>query len=228
MLYIMSLVYLIPAWDNDDISEDGFVPISTEKLSRRIRGYKRYLDYLLDSGVFITDGFYINGEKCRGFKFSDLYAESVPAEVQIENPIPYIIREQFMQQKRHESDTKYLYHWYNQGNLEIDYPSAVRCAYYMKEERFRQGYKSWSYNVKTRKRKYPKVQYNAALINIGAMAAHDYNVHKDDNVHRLHSRLTSLQKELRNFITYEGKQMVSIDIINSQPYLANVLFKPEF
>jgi len=204
------------------------VPISTEKLSRRIRGYKRYLRYLLDSGVFVTDNHYVTGEKCRGFKYSDLYAESEPAEIQIENPIPYIVREQFMQQRRHESDVKYLYHWYHQGKLEIDYPSAVNCAYQMKEARFRQGYETWSYNVKTRRRKFPRNQYHAALINIGAMEAGDYNAHKDENIHRFHSRLTSLQKELRNFVTYDGQNMVSIDIKNSQPYLANVLFNPDF
>ena len=204
------------------------MPISAEKLSCRIRDYKKYIDYLLDSGIFVTDNHYINGEKCKGFKFSDLYADHEPAETLIENPIPYITRDQFMLQKRHEYEAKYLYYWYNQGKLGIDYSSAVNCAYYMKEARFRQGYKSWSYNVKTRKRKYPREQYHVALVNIGAIAAHDYNAHKDDNVHRLHSRLTSLQKEFRNFITYDGCPMVSIDIKNSQPYLANVLFSPDF
>ena len=133
-----------------------------------------------------------------------------------------------MQQKRHEYNAKYLYHWYYQGKLKIDYSSAVKCAYQMKEARFEQGYETWSYNVKTRRKKYPKNQYHAALINIGAIEAQDYNPHKDNNVHRFFSRLVSLQKELRNFITYDDKQMVSIDIKNSQPYLANVLFNPEF
>jgi len=228
MLYIMSLVYLIPSWNSDDISEDGFVPISTDKLSRRIRGYKRYIDYLLDTGVFVTDGSYVVGSKCRGFKYSGLYSNSEPNGILIDNPVPYITGEQFMQQKRHELDAKYLYHWYNQGKLKIDYHLAVKCAYNMKEARFEQGYETWSYNVKTRKKKYPRSQYNAALVNIGALVAHDYNVHKDNNVHRLHSRLTNLQKELRNFITYDGQKMVSIDIKNSQPYLANVLFNQDY
>ena len=76
MLYIMSLIYMIPTWDNDDITEDGFVPVSAEKLNGRIRGYKKYLDYLLDTGVFITNGSYVVGEKCKGFKYSELYDNS--------------------------------------------------------------------------------------------------------------------------------------------------------
>jgi len=118
------------------------VPISTKKLSSRIRGYKRYLDYLLDTGVFVTDGSYVVGEKCRGYKYSDLYSKSEPAEIQIEYPVPYITREQSMQQRKHEYDAKYLYHWYHQGKLEIDYPLALNCAYQMKEARFRQGYET--------------------------------------------------------------------------------------
>jgi hypothetical protein len=53
-----------------------------------------------------------------------------------------------------------------------------------------------------------------------------YNV--DNNIGRFHSNLTNLNKELRNFITYKGQQLVNVDIKNSQPLLSTLLLDTEF
>jgi len=78
------------------------VPISAEKLSSRIRDYKKYLKYLLESGIFVTNGSYVVGERCKGFKYSERYADNRPIDIIIENPIPYTTAKQLSQQKRHE------------------------------------------------------------------------------------------------------------------------------
>ena len=56
----------------------------------------------------------------------------------------------------------------------------------------------------------------------------EYGPSIDGNVHRLHSVLTNIQKDLRNFITYDGLPLVSIDIKNCQPYLSCLLLNPRF
>jgi hypothetical protein len=53
-----------------------------------------------------------------------------------------------------------------------------------------------------------------------------YNI--DDNVGRFHSNLTNLNKELRNFITYNGQHLVNVDIKNSQPLLSTLLLNTDF
>ena len=50
----------------------------------------------------------------------------------------------------------------------------------------------------------------------------------DDFSKRLHTKLTNLKKELRAYVTYDGKPLVSLDIKNSQPYLSLVLFNENF
>jgi hypothetical protein len=51
----------------------------------------------------------------------------------------------------------------------------------------------------------------------------------DTTAGRLHTTLTNMSGELRQFITVEGYgPLVSIDLVNSQPYLANVLLNPVF
>ena len=51
----------------------------------------------------------------------------------------------------------------------------------------------------------------------------------DTTAGRLHTTLTNMSGELRQFVSMEGHgPLVSIDLVNSQPYLANVLLNPTF
>lgn len=60
------------------------------------------------------------------------------------------------------------------------------------------------------------------------VAEHDYRYTVDDTGNRLHTNLTNLPAEVRNFITYAGRPLVSIDIRNSQPYMSLALFERKF
>ncbi|MFR1445798.1 hypothetical protein ACLUYJ_19770, partial [Acinetobacter baumannii] len=46
--------------------------------------------------------------------------------------------------------------------------------------------------------------------------------------HRFYNPISNLKRELRNYLTYEGKGLVSIDIKNSQPYFSILLHQPAF
>lgn len=49
----------------------------------------------------------------------------------------------------------------------------------------------------------------------------------DTTAGRLHSTVTNMSSELRQFVTVEGYgPLVAIDLVNSQPYLANMLLNP--
>jgi hypothetical protein len=66
------------------------------------------------------------------------------------------------------------------------------------------------------------------LVNMERIVEGNYFSSVDDTGKRLHTNLTNLKKQLRNFLTYKGEQLVSIDIKNSQPYLSIALFNKEF
>lgn len=55
-----------------------------------------------------------------------------------------------------------------------------------------------------------------------------YNPIVDSSGFRLHTILTRLKKELRQFVTYDGQNVVAIDISCSQPYLSLILLNNEF
>lgn len=71
-------------------------------------------------------------------------------------------------------------------------------------------------------------RYNYNLCRIDKLEDQEFYMSIDGSVQRFHSNLTSLPVKLREFITYAGEDLVSIDITNSQPYLSIALFSSSF
>lgn len=61
-----------------------------------------------------------------------------------------------------------------------------------------------------------------------ALENKEYKAQIDSNVHRLHSAITNMQKDYRNFLRYDGEELTAIDISNSQPFLLSILLRFEF
>lgn len=242
LIYIIGLISSIPAKNKDSITEDGYVPINSKLIRSAFKDYLSYLDYLIRTGVLCTDGQYIQGEKSKGYKFTKQYAnvplkrydypafqgkvEAIPQEVYSEENGTFITNTL-------SEDFPYLSHWYLTQKLHIDKQAATLYAYDLMQGKISQGNQSWDINKDKSNgdmivRKHPTSQYQAALYNINSIAIGDYKVSIDTHVHRLHSVITNIQKDYRNFLTYDGQVLVSIDIKNSQPYLACALLNPMF
>lgn len=246
MAYIIGLISSIPASNKDSISEDGYVHIYSKYIQDFFPDYKCYLDYLINTRVVISDGFYIEGKKSIGYKFAPAYENA--------KLVKYVFNRKFQGKEAsslavpaqtYNKDTDrlednplvnmpYLSFWYNNKKLTIN-SGAREYAWQVKEQKFASGYSSWDDNHdkwdKKNKRyfkKYPKSQYNAAMHNIAAIEIGAYNAKIDSNVHRLHSAITNMQKDFRNFLKYDDKELTAIDISNSQPFLLCILFNPEF
>jgi len=244
LIHIIDLLNLIPASNKDSITEDGFVSINAKYISNYIKDYKCYLDYLIDTGILISDNQYLVGEKSIGYKLAPNYEASKLVRYnyrRFTNHIPQAIQEEryaFINAQFEENpllNYPYLTYWYNQKKLVIDKQNAENYAYSLMQEKFRLGYNSWDKNrdkwdAKKNDfcRKHPGTQYAAIMRNINHLDINNYNAMIDGNVHRLHSVITNMQKDYRNFLSYDGQQLVSIDIKNSQPYLSCILFNPDF
>lgn len=59
-----------------------------------------------------------------------------------------------------------------------------------------------------------------ALYSIDRIQRKDFHFSIDDKGGRFHSNLTSFKSELRNYLTWKGHKLVSVDIKNSQPLLS--------
>ena len=246
LAYIIGLINSIPASNKDSITEDGYVPIYSKYIQKFFSDYKCYLDYLIRTGIVISNRSYKIGKKSIGYKFAPEYenvglvkyiyhrknqgneesATAVPAQTY--NKDKDILEDNPL------VNLPYLSYWYKDSKLTIN-PNARKYAWQVKERKFAAGISSWDDNHdkwdKKNKRylkKYPRSQYNAAMHNIAAIEMDAYNAKIDSNVHRLHSAITNMQKDYRNFLRYDGKELTAIDISNSQPFLLTILFNPDF
>lgn len=243
LIHIIDILNKVPASNKDSISEDGFVPINSSVIRNYFKDYLPYLDYLIETGVIVSNEHYVPDKISTCYKLAPQYEDAEPKVHYYRNDIENIDAVQQLVYDRNSNRPQvnplknypYLSYWYNQKKLTIDISKARKYAYLLKEKKFNAGYENWDVNRSKWSpkrndycRKSPKTQYNAVRYNIEALKIHDCRAKIDTNVHRLNSVITNIQKDYRHFMTYDGQPLVSIDITNSQPYLMNVLFNPEF
>ncbi len=212
-IHILNLLTEIAAYDKRLLENQRFVPLNAQRLQGHIHNYKAYLKYLVDTGVLESSGQYIVSEKSIGYRFTEKYRK-INKEV-LADKSSYNHR----YQKSTKVDSRCLYptlaKFFN-DNLNIDAPAAVDCVRMKLEQ-----------DIVDKDEK-AIGRYNAAMLNICRLTDHKFFFHVDETSGRLHTNLTNLPKIVRDFITYEGKSLVSVDISNSQPLLSTLLLNQRF
>ncbi|MGV3529141.1 MAG: hypothetical protein ACO1OO_09615 [Flavisolibacter sp.] len=226
LIHIVHLLHTIPANNKDLEIFDGYIPIYSKIVKKRIVNYRHYLDYLLRVGVLETDNRYIIGEKSKGCRFASQYETGLKA-VSITNAA---LRRHQQKDSKYSTAMKkshrHLVKWFN-SNLEIDYNLAMDFISTDLHRKLRNPLLR-DVDLKSGKTKNPYNQYAASYINIERIADADFQLSVDTNVYRFHSNITNIRSELRNLLTYNGLPLCSIDIKNSQPLLSIVLLLEEF
>lgn len=205
----------------------GIIEIHSNKLQSFNHDYKEYVEYLLANNIIVTDNHYIIGSKSKGYYFVNL-------KPNLEEPLEEIlvtdtlIKDKLVSQFYWEFITKHetkhyghLTKWFNE-ELKIDYKSALKKL----DKVFCKARQPKVYSKEEIEEESIKKFKNLIAIN---------NIHKqsffcsvDYNIGRFHSNLSTLNKKLRPFITYKGKNLVNIDVRNSQPLLSTAILKNEF
>lgn len=243
MIFILGLINSKPANNKSLLDEDGYIPISSKDIRYFFKDYLSYLNYLIDTCILESDNCYIAGEKCKCYRYTAQYFNS-PFFIHrysraIEGTISPIEEEVFNKATKELErnallDCDYLANWYRAKKIQIDADSACEYANNKKQRLIDAGSANWeqtnTWDVSLRRfrRKNPYQQYASTIHNINVILFHQYRAKIDTNVHRLHSVLTNLQKDIRSYITYEDIPLVSIDVKNSQPYLICLILNQEF
>ncbi|WP_126244375.1 hypothetical protein [Chitinophaga rhizosphaerae] len=119
--------------------------------------------------------------------------------------------------------------WYKAGGLNINdkLAHAYNAEIYLQKKKDRS---KWDKTISGRgiEWKNPYTQYLGTHLNIEKIRRGLFNAHFDQNVFRYHSALTSCKREIRNAVTYDGEELVSIDLSNSQPTLLTLLLDDGF
>lgn len=186
-----------------------FIPLnSTFVQSLGVRDFPVYREVFIEYNVIECDGYYVPGNKSYKFKFSNQFQKPVKVILVNDKKI-----ERNYQKRRKNYLTgisKYpmLYSWI-QG-LTIDRENAI-------------DFIIDKYSLTSNADK-----FSANLVSIDKIYRENFFFNVDEKVGRLHTNLTNLNSELRNFLSYEGQSLVSIDLKNSQPFLLSALLSESF
>lgn len=246
--YLITLLIQIPA-NNEEIEKNmkgGFVPMNAQLLQRLCgRQYHLYLSYLVSTGIFETDNIYISGKKSpgnaksRGYRLAEYFsAYSLKAKNINDKKLKKNLLTDFRLKIIIDPVYAHLVKWLGlESPLTIDYPAALHYIESkrdyllahpeLRDEKHIIGFKNGKLEKQTII-KDPVTQYQYAFINVQTIYQHAIYSLVDPSVGRLHTPLTNIKSELRNFMKHNNETLVSIDLKNSQPYLCNIFLKREF
>jgi hypothetical protein len=221
LIHILHLLYSIPATNKDLEICDGYVPVYSKILQRRIHNYNEYIDYLLRARVIETDNRYIPDLKSKGYRYTEKY-NTIFKAVTVADAI---LNRHNKKDSRFSANMKkkhsHLARWYNPA-LQIDRDLAMDFIHADYERKVADP-SLRDYDVKNKKYKDPFTQFTSSYINVERIADAEFMLKVDTNVFRFHSNLSNLRSDLRHCLTYGGENLVSIDIKNSQPYLSTAI-----
>jgi len=220
--YILSTIIRLKV-SFKDYHESEYVPLNASILQSKIRDYNKYLAYLLDLGIIevYKDGHFIQGVSSRKFKIADKYmTEGCVVEEVYEKKS----KEEIYVETQFNKKYDYLTKWFNKA-LSID----MNGAYHELENLLLQETNGgMNIDVKSHNGISPSERFNLRLSNARLIKEGMYYLSVDDNIKRFHSNLTNLKSELRKHITYNGQELTSVDVKNSQPFISTILFNPSF
>jgi hypothetical protein len=230
--------YILEKSLTEDLSQTlGYVELYSVDLQKNMaHNYKDYFTYLIKHHVIERAPWeYSKSDpennikgKCFGFRlgfkyenFQDLKKVKILGAVhkkKRKNRIKTFLEEQASIKKKYHSFTK----WFEL--LEIDMYGCNRWIDSTPDYQLPMG-GIRGYRKGKAKKPLKRIK---ALYSIERIHLKNFHFTVDDSVGRFHSNLTNLKSELRNYLTWNGHKLVSVDIKNSQPLLSLLLFRSDW
>lgn len=199
----------------DEAKELPFVSLSSKLLKKKIHDYQKYLHYLVDSAVFECDNKYVVGGKAKGYRFTGQYRTIGRTQVLQDTALFSSTESEGVKESPIIASAKAMF-----DGLTIDRTSALHYL----EDTYEQD------KAHEPKRHHPllNAKHNAHTLMVHQIAEKKFFFHVDSFSGRLHTNLTNIKSELRNFISYKGTPLVAIDLANAQPFFTLNLLSTNF
>ena len=212
-----------------------YVPLNSVVLKKNCsNNYYVYLEGLLNNGIIECDELYSKAtHESFGFKLSDKYATSSLQHLTLTDQ--FLVRRirKYRKEKIEELKIKaapiaHLVRWLTYSGLELD----AEAAFEFLEKHTKKLTSELS--KRNLKKKYQKKQEAFVLRRYykikNQIESWVSNKHFsiDDTGGRLYSPITGLPSLFRNFLTFNGEELVGFDIKNSQPLHFITMLKKEF
>jgi hypothetical protein len=222
--------HLLEIYLNNDISKSlGFVELYGYALqSNTAHNYKDYLSYLVKHKFIRRAQWrYRKGDPQQGIKGRAFgYRLNLPYKNHQEIKLVPIVGEVYKKKRK-----PLIKQWLGEQNL-IYKKYPILSKWFENLEIDETGCRNWldshpDYQlpmggIKGEARRKPQKQLRRlkALYAIDRIKRKDFHFSIDDKGGRFHSNLTNFKSELRNYLTWKGHKLVSVDIKNSQPLLS--------
>lgn len=226
-------------------SEINFVPIKMAYVRSRFPGAELYIQELIKRNILLCDGIYLKREKSFGYKMLYPY-NSTPLITYVNEPTsPSNDKIRICAFDKESKTLPFLYKNFNHL-LEINTQGALKegLEKYWRYDgeklpiffsdvnfdelhQFKLIRRADEFTSLNHRKAYNEL-ISAYLIPISKLCLKLFFFNVDKSGYRLFTNLTSLKKELRKHVTYDGKRLISWDIRNSQPFFLNIILNKDF
>ncbi len=245
LLIVIDTLYRLMSNPKKNIYAEGsFTPIKQKYLRKYVPNAEDYLKYLLKAGVLLSDKQYIINLKSIGYKFNSNYI-GTPTVYCLGNKLKESDKINLVGFTMHSKKLPHLYKWFNES-LTINISGALKeafASYWQRDgEQLPIYYEDIDFSstakigINRRSEKFAnelqEKQYSSLLggiiIPMSSYEQKEFYFQVDESGYRVHTNLTNLKKGIRKYVKYKGKNLVSYDIKNSQPFFLNVLWNEDF
>lgn len=210
--YILSIINKVNGKSLE--SYNGYVTVNSSKMYEiGIRDFRAYIQYLYKAGIIYTDGSYVIGERSRSYKITDKYRKTDKVILINKKSLAKKINKAYATTMRDISNNLNLYKSFNE-NLTIEFNQALAYIDYKFETSEQTDNDVCSYNHNQR--------------TIYAINDKNFRFSQDDKSGRIHTDITNMSKDVRQFLRYNGQRLINLDFKNSQPFLSTALFNEDF
>lgn len=205
-LFIVSHIRTAPFLDRR-FNNGDFIPLQM-KLLKKLVSYDYahvFLNNLVNAGILRCDNYYVRGLKAKGYKVTEEFTNEKYYVIECEDTkLKRKVTKRLADTKNKVFEESFGY-GYVTNCMEDLKVSQNACNSFIKGN-IKEVEKTTSYEMMTDmfSQKFAKV---------------------DDKGKRLHNNLTNFATPLRKFLTYKGRQLIQVDIKNSQPLFLYLLMK---
>lgn len=121
----------------------------------------------------------------------------------------------------------YITKWHDKDRLTVDLSDAHDFIEFYRDLLIRQTPTNISPEKKINIENRINQRYNASIGVVKRIKNGDFNLYRLGQDQRLHSTITSVMKEFRSFLRFDGQPLVGIDVKSSQPYLLTQLLRTQ-
>ena len=195
--------------------------------------YKEMINLLILAGIIECNNRYVVGKFSKGYRFTEKYRNSLPTVRQVSNST---LVNKFAKNRASSLSTYPHLTEFSKG-LIIDVDGAREYCYATYKSKMKQYVRDVDNFIETARQFYnpdipipvnPIFWLYSQLRIVYSIHNKQFRFKVDKTGYRLHTNLTNIKSELRNFITFKGVKLVSIDYSNSQPLLSTIFLKSSY